>query len=293
MRQQFASVCAAYGSKLLAQAAHAVAKSCKNELFASVCGACGSKLQVYAALAVAICQRMRRLRQQFATVDGAYASKLLAYAPHTVALCQRRRRMRQLKQRGILGERKEIITASKMLVNSYSTLLHLPPLTFYCVVGCWDRTQAFGIDSQTLYPLSQISSTWLGLIHWLDLIHKARSHPRGQISSTRLDLIHKAGSYPRGQISSTRIDLIHKARSHPRGQISSTRLDLIHEAIEQNRIEQNRIEYLFSLIHKTDITVIEDSLSNLGSARQPNIMPRNIYFQVTRWLEPPIKGAQV
>ncbi len=35
----------------------------------------------------------------------------------------------------------------------YSTLLHLPPLRFHCVEGCWDRTQDccdFGIDSQTL-----------------------------------------------------------------------------------------------------------------------------------------------
>jgi hypothetical protein len=31
-------------------------------------------------------------------------------------------------------------------------LLHLPPLRFHCVGGCWDRTQDccnFGIDSQT------------------------------------------------------------------------------------------------------------------------------------------------
>jgi hypothetical protein len=35
----------------------------------------------------------------------------------------------------------------------YSTLLHLPPLRFHCVGGCWDRTQDccdFGIGSQTL-----------------------------------------------------------------------------------------------------------------------------------------------
>jgi hypothetical protein len=35
----------------------------------------------------------------------------------------------------------------------YSTLLHLPPLRFYCVGECWDRTQDccdFGIGSQTL-----------------------------------------------------------------------------------------------------------------------------------------------
>jgi hypothetical protein len=34
----------------------------------------------------------------------------------------------------------------------YSTLLHLPPLRFHCVRGCWDRTQDCcdsGIDSQT------------------------------------------------------------------------------------------------------------------------------------------------
>ncbi len=35
----------------------------------------------------------------------------------------------------------------------YSTLLHLPPLRFHCVVGSWDRTQDscdFGIGCQTL-----------------------------------------------------------------------------------------------------------------------------------------------
>jgi hypothetical protein len=33
----------------------------------------------------------------------------------------------------------------------YSTLLHLPPLRFHCVGGCWDRTHDcydFGIGSQ-------------------------------------------------------------------------------------------------------------------------------------------------
>ncbi len=44
-----------------------------------------------------------------------------------------------------------------------STLLHLRPLRFHCVGGCWDRSQDccyFGIDSQTLY------------------YHSARSHPQ-------------------------------------------------------------------------------------------------------------------
>ncbi len=63
----------------------------------------------------------------------------------------------------------------------YSTLLHLPPLKFHCVGGCWDRTQDccdIGIDALT---------TWLNLIH------------------SRIDLIH------------VRIDLIHDSdRSHPR-----------------------------------------------------------------------------
>ena len=44
----------------------------------------------------------------------------------------------------------------------YSTLLHLSPLRFHCVGGFWDRTQDccdFGINSQTLKALGQISST--------------------------------------------------------------------------------------------------------------------------------------
>jgi hypothetical protein len=35
----------------------------------------------------------------------------------------------------------------------YFILLHLPPLRFHCVGGCWDRTQDccdFGIGSQAL-----------------------------------------------------------------------------------------------------------------------------------------------
>ncbi len=42
----------------------------------------------------------------------------------------------------------------------YSTLLHLPPLRFHCVGGCWNQTQDccdFGIDSQKLYNLSDRS----------------------------------------------------------------------------------------------------------------------------------------
>ncbi len=130
MRQYFASICGACGSTLLAYAAHTVANCqrrwrirqqnrekmsfCKRMLrmrqqIASVCGACS------------LCQRKRRMRQQLASVGGAYGGKLQAYAPHTVALCQRRRRMRLLKQKGILGERLQIVTASKMLVNSFPT----------------------------------------------------------------------------------------------------------------------------------------------------------------------------
>jgi hypothetical protein len=35
----------------------------------------------------------------------------------------------------------------------YSTLLHLLPLEFHCVEGCWDRTHNFGIGIQTLKTL--------------------------------------------------------------------------------------------------------------------------------------------
>jgi hypothetical protein len=41
-------------------------------------------------------------------------------------------------------------------------VLHLPALTFYCVGGCWDRTQDscdYGIDCQTLELFGIISST--------------------------------------------------------------------------------------------------------------------------------------
>jgi hypothetical protein len=34
----------------------------------------------------------------------------------------------------------------------YSTLLHLPPFRFYCVGGCWDRTQ--GVATQRFYSFT-------------------------------------------------------------------------------------------------------------------------------------------
>ncbi len=55
----------------------------------------------------------------------------------------------------------------------YSTLLHLPPLRFHCVKGCWDPGQ-------------------LRLRHWLsDALATRLYHPQ-----TRLHLVHKATSYP-------------------------------------------------------------------------------------------------
>jgi hypothetical protein len=56
----------------------------------------------------------------------------------------------------------------------YSTLLHLPPIRFRCVGGCWDRTQGscdFGIGCQTLWPLGYNSfSTRLHLMRMRSLI---------------------------------------------------------------------------------------------------------------------------
>ncbi len=52
----------------------------------------------------------------------------------------------------------------------YSTLLHLPPLRFHCVGGCWDRTQ--DICDNDIAWLSDALTTRLDLIHTrLDVIH--------------------------------------------------------------------------------------------------------------------------
>ncbi len=96
MRQHFASVCGACGSRLLAYGAHTLANCqrrrrirqqnrvkmsfCKRMLrmrlqIASVCGACGSTLLAYG----------RCMRQQLASVDGAYGSTSLAQTAHVVA----------------------------------------------------------------------------------------------------------------------------------------------------------------------------------------------------------------
>jgi hypothetical protein len=79
----------------------------------------------------------------------------------------------------------------------YSTLLHLPPLRFHCVGGCWDRTQDscdFGIGFQMLCHAAYISST-------LDYI----SSTLGDISSTLGYISSSLGyiSSTLGYISST------------------------------------------------------------------------------------------
>jgi hypothetical protein len=45
-----------------------------------------------------------------------------------------------------------LLTGGFFMYVLYSTLLHLPPLRFHCVGGCWDRTQdccGYGNGSQT------------------------------------------------------------------------------------------------------------------------------------------------
>jgi hypothetical protein len=59
----------------------------------------------------------------------------------------------------------------------YSRLLHLMPLRFHCVGGCWDPTQAS--CDYTAWAVRRSNHSAIDLIHnRLDLIH------------TRLDLIH-------------------------------------------------------------------------------------------------------
>ncbi len=79
----------------------------------------------------------------------------------------------------------------------YSTLLHLPPLRFRCVGGCWDRTAG------------QLRLTALAVRR---SNHSARSHPRSARYHPQLCLI----------ASTTRLDLI-----HTRLDLIRTRLDLI------------------------------------------------------------------
>jgi hypothetical protein len=83
----------------------------------------------------------------------------------------------------------------------YSTLLHLPPLRFHCVGGRRMEGPNPGLLRLWHWQPDALT-TRLDLIHnsaWSHP-HSARSHPLGQISSTRPDLIHK---------TTTRLDLIH------------------------------------------------------------------------------------
>ncbi len=82
LRQQIATVCAVYTSKV-----HTTA-----------CAAYASNLLLYASKThnfTRFCYRMRRVRQQIATVCAVYASKLLPHALHTLANCSGMRRLRQ------------------------------------------------------------------------------------------------------------------------------------------------------------------------------------------------------
>ncbi len=95
LRQQIATVCGAYGSKLLPQAPHTI-ENCYHMRrirlqFATACGAYACKQLIFTRF----CYRMHRLRQQFATVCGTYTSKLLPHAPPTLANCYCMRRIRQ------------------------------------------------------------------------------------------------------------------------------------------------------------------------------------------------------
>jgi hypothetical protein len=67
----------------------------------------------------------------------------------------------------------------------YSTLLHLPPLRFHCVVGCWDQDYCdSGISMQ-----SDALTTGLDLIHY-----SARSHQPPLILQSPVGfLYHKIG----------------------------------------------------------------------------------------------------
>ncbi len=92
LRQQIATVCAVYASKVLPHAPHTLGICYRmlrlrqqNTQFYTV-------LLPHAPCTLANCYRMRRLCQQFAT---AYASNLLPYAPSMLAICYRMRRIRQ------------------------------------------------------------------------------------------------------------------------------------------------------------------------------------------------------
>ncbi len=145
-----------------------------RQQIASVCGACGSTLLAYAAHAVVTCQRRRRIRQQIASVCAACGSTLLAYTAHAVAKTKQNRNF-------FKGE-------FFLYVIQHCFICHPSDSTVSEDAGIEPRPLAMTARrSNHLATTSQISSTWLGLIHW-------------QISSTRLDLIHEARSHPQGQI---------------------------------------------------------------------------------------------
>ncbi len=94
--QQFATACAAYASKVLPHAAHTLTNSKLLFLsFSSDETSFYTVLLPHVPCTLANSYRMRRLRQQCATVCGTYACNLLLYAQSTLASCYRMRRTRQ------------------------------------------------------------------------------------------------------------------------------------------------------------------------------------------------------
>ncbi len=83
-------------------------------------------------------------------------------------------------------------------------LLHLPPLTFHCVGGCWDRTQTVATLAlavrRSSYSARSHPHSAIDLIH-----HSARSHPNSARSypHSARSHPHSAGSHP------------HSTRYHP------------------------------------------------------------------------------
>ncbi len=88
--------------------------------------------------------RLLHQRSNFASFCHGHPTKYSARVERISSLSEStwKRFHRWLKQRG-----------NDFFYVMYSTLLHLPPLRFHCVRGCWDRTPDccnFGIGSQTL-----------------------------------------------------------------------------------------------------------------------------------------------
>ncbi len=116
----------------------------------------------------------------------------------------------------------------------YSTLLHLPPLRFHCVGGCWDRAQDSCDFGVAIRRSSHLATTHPRPATSHDSHpHTATSHPPSATSHP-----HSASSHPHSATSHrhSAASHPHSAASHPHSAASHPHSATSHPLIYKSKI---------------------------------------------------------